>query len=451
MLFFPLPQVDSAAACSTRPGLHVERVPLPAMRAARFHVMRTTILAASLVFLLPALALAQSTENQTIEEIRKNATVHVGPFYLTPVLQLKELGIDTNVFNEAGEAESDFMFNFGPKVDLWVPMARRALLTTSFGGDMVWYAKHEAERSINPQITARVDVFMHRLTLFAENAFVNTQQRANYEIDIRARYVDNAFAAGAAYQFTPKFSVEVAGRRSLIDYDAKEVFLGTPLQQTLDRSTTGFSATARHKLTPLTTLLLRTEKSETEFEFSPQRNSNSLAVLPGVEFKPRALISGRASVGFRRFKAEDSTALQDFSGLVADLGLSYTLLGATTFGVSINRDLSYSFEELQPYYVRTSVGASVRRAIGRKFDAIVSADRHLYAYRDLLVGLPAAGSAIADDRADTTWNYTGSLGYRMNRTTRVGFGVSYAQRESTTLASRDYDGLRIGTTVTYGF
>ena len=170
--------------------------------------------------------------------------------------------------------------------------------------------------------------------------------------------------------------------------------------------------------------------------------------MPGVEFKPRALIKGSAYVGYRRFTPSVAGVLPEFSGLVAQLGLSYTLLGSTTFGVSYARDLTYSYDEVQPFFINNWVGASVRRALGRRFDVLVSADRHLYAYQDLLVQ-PVVDLALAP-RTDTTWNYAGSIGYRIGKG-RVGFGVSYWERESTTRNLRDYDNLRFGTTVTYGF
>jgi hypothetical protein len=52
---------------------------------------------------------------------------------------------------------------------------------------------------------------------------------------------------------------------------------------------------------------------------------------------------------------------------------------------------------------------------------------------------------------DTTWNYTGSIGYRLGRDGRIGFGVSYYDRQSTTMNFRAYNGLRAGTVVSYGF
>jgi hypothetical protein len=175
--------------------------------------------------------------------------------------------------------------------------------------------------------------------------------------------------------------------------------------------------------------------------------------MPGVEFKPRALVSGSAFVGFRKFAPMEDAAFPEFTGLVANLGLSYTILGATTLGVSYVRDVNYSVEELQPYFVSNAAGASVRQALGRKFDLLASADRAVLSYRDLRFGVPAPGvpQPPLDAREDTTWIYAGSLGYRPGRQMRIGVGGSYWQRESTTRIFRNYDGLRLGTSITYGF
>ena len=410
--------------------------------------MKKQILALLIFCSLPAAALAQSASSESIDSVRENARIHVGPFYLTPALQLKELGVDSNVFNAAGEQKSDFTVTFGPKVDLWVPMARRALFSTSAATDVVWYAQYDSERSIDPQFKVRGEVYLQRITIFAENAFLNTRQRPNYEIDLRSRHVENNALGGVDVALTPKFSVEVAGRRFDTRYDSDAEFDGTSLQQTLNRKTTGFVVTARQKATVLTTLALRYDNLEDRFEFSPGRNSQSYRIMPGVEFKPRALINGTAYVGYRKFTPDVATVLPEFSGLVAQLGLSYTLLGSTTFGVSYRRDLTYSYEVEQPFFIDSSVGASLRRALGPRFDFLVSADRHKYEYENLMI---AEALAPLAQRIDTTWNYAASLGYRLAENGRIGFGVSYWTRESTTRRFKDYDNLRIGTTATYGF
>ena len=408
-----------------------------------------------------ATAHAQAEGPERISEVRRDARGHIGPLYFTPAVQLKEFGVDSNVFNAAGEQQSDFTFTVGPKMDVWVPVARRALLKGTATSDLVWYSQYDSERSIDPGFSGRGELYLRRVTLFADAAYLNTRQRLNYEVDLRARHVRSAGTVGADVRLTPKLSVEIAGGTDETRFDADTEFDGISLQRTLNQQTTTLAVAGKHQFTPLTTFVVRYEQLRDEFEFSPVRDSESYRVMPGVEFKPRALISGKAYVGYRRFTPAEREVLPEFSGLVAQLGLSYTLLGSTTFGVSYARDLTYSYTELQPFFVNQSVGVSVRRAVGRRFDVLLSGDRHAYDYENLLltpvlISVDAAGNFLSatfvevPQRRDITWNYSASLGYRIGDG-RVGFGVAYWQRESPTNAFRDYDNLRFGTTVTYGF
>jgi hypothetical protein len=414
------------------------------MRSALIRKLGTALT----VLTLPVMAAAQTVGAERVDEVRREASGHVGPLYFTPRLFLKELGVDSNVFNAAGEQKSDFTFTVGPSADVWLPVARRALFEARVGTDLVYYANYATERSIDPQVRGRGEVYIRRITLFAEGEYLNTRQRLNYEVDVRARHVENRATAGVAVRLTPKFSMELAGRIDEMRFDADQEFDGVRLKRTLDHKTTGYSVAARHRVTPLTTLVGRYEGIEDEFPFSPLRDSRSVRVMPGVEFKPRALIKGSAYVGYRRFTPSVAGVLPEFSGLVAQLGLSYTLLGSTTFGVSYARDLTYSYDEVRPFFINNWLGTSIRHALGRRFDVLVSADRHLYAYQDLLV--PTVVDLALDPRSDTTWNYAGSIGYRIGKG-RMGFGVSYWERESTARNLRNYDNLRFGTTVTYGF
>lgn len=393
---------------------------------------------------VPASAAAQTDTSTQTGDVRSEARGHFGPFYLTPGVRLKELGVDSNVFNSAGEQKSDFTFTVTPIVNVSVPMARRALVTTTLASDLVWYAHYATERSVDPQLTARGEVYLNRITFFGEAAQISTRQRPNYEIDARSRRADDTVSTGVRVAVTSKFSVEVGGHRDEIRYDSDAVFDATNLQRTLNRDTRGVQLTARHRLTPLTTLAVRAQVDEDRFTLSPSRDSDSYRVLPGVEFAPQALLKGSAYVGYRKFTPVVQGALREFSGLVGELGLSYTLLGATTFGVKFGRDLTYSYSEFAPFFIDTTLGATIRRALGSRFDVVGSAERHIYDYHSFL-------TAGLDDvqRVDITWYYAASVGYRIGRTGRVGFGASYIQRDSTILW-RAYDNLRFGTTFSYG-
>lgn len=394
----------------------------------------------------PAAALAQSSGAEQIDQVRRESRVHIGAVYMTPTIHLKELGVDSNVFNAAGEQQSDFTFTLAPRTDLWVPIARRALLRGTAETDLVWYAQYETERSIDPQFTGRGELYLHRITLFAESSYLNSRQRLNYEVDLRARHLSNATVAGVGVRLTPKLSLEAAARRSETKFDADSYFDGASLQRMLNQQTTGGSLTVRHRVTPLSAIVLRLEQVEDEFAFAPARDSRSIRVMPGIEFQPRALIKGSAFVGYRNFTPSVPAALPQFSGLVAQLGLSYSRLGSTTLSTTYRRDLTYSYEELQPFFIDNSIGASVRRALGSRFDVLLSTDRHSYEYKDLQ---PQLMALTLTPRTDVTWSYGANIGCRIGQG-RIGFGASYWRRDSST-DYRDYNNLRFGTTVTYGF
>jgi hypothetical protein len=100
------------------------------------------------------------------------------------------------------------------------------------------------------------------------------------------------------------------------------------MKERLDRDVQVFGVTARHRRNGLMKFGLRYENQADRFPFSPVRDTDSFRVMPGVELRRRALLNGSAWVGYRRFEPK-AAALPSQAGLVSQLALSYTLLGAT--------------------------------------------------------------------------------------------------------------------------
>ena len=394
---------------------------------------------------------AQPTAVPT-DQVRRAARIHAGPFYIRPFVQLTQFGIDTNVFNQPTDPKADFTFAVSPTMQVSVPLARRALLRADTEGELVWFQRFASERSFNPELDARGELYLHRTTLFGGVRTLRTRQRPNFEIDVRSRRVENSVTAGAGVTLTRKTSLEVEGRRQSYAFDADAVFLGTSLQEQLSRTTAGVLMTARHRLTAFTTLALKAETVTERFDFSAQRDSGTLRILPGVELNPRALISGRAYVGYRRLRRLAPLGMPEFRGMAASLALSYRFAQASTLSMTYDRDLRYSLEPLQPYSLDNSVGLSARRALGRKFDATISAERHLYRFRNLdrdyRTGADLTG--VLAPREDVTLTFSGSFGYRVGIDGRIGIGGTWGSRVSTR-PGRSFDSARFGTTVSYGF
>lgn len=395
------------------------------------------------VFLLLAPSNAAG-QTRAEDDPRATARMHVGPFYLTPAIAVSSLGVDTNVFNQSDDPQSDFTFSLAPQADVWVPFVRRALVQFSAVVGMDYYQKFASERSINPDLTGRGELYFNRLTLFGEGSYLNTRQRPSFEIDVRARRVEDDFGGGAEVRVLPKLSLEASGRQRRIRFDADAYLDGSSLQQTLDRHSTAFAGAVRWRMSVLTTFEVRAERLADRFVYSPERDTDSLRVAAGAQFRPRALVSGSGHVGFRNFTSVSGT-LPDYQGLVALATLSYRLRGTTVFGFTADRDVDYSYEPTQPYYVRAGYGFSIRQQITEQFDLSFGAARYTYTYKDL-VGADRA----AVERVDVNWSYTGSIGYRVGRDSRIGFGVSYYDRMSKAKSSFNCSGLRAGLLMEYG-
>lgn len=406
------------------------------------------------LLLIPRSLIAQTTH--PIDEVRQSARSHIGPFYITPGLTLRDLGIDDNVFNETEDRDSDFTFTLTPKADVALPFAQRLLLKSTVAADFLYYRKYSGERAASPRVASRATLFLNRLSLFGEGSYMRSRQRPNYEIDARSLRTETGAGGGVGLQVSSKLAVEVSGRRSDVRYDTNEMFLGVRLQDTLNRRSDAFATAVRYAVTPLTTMAVKADRAEDRFEFSPERDADTLRVTPGVEFNPSALISGSAYAGVRRFNAR-SAQLEDFTGLVASATLGYTLLGRTAFIANVERDVAYSFERLQPYYVVNSYGVTMRHRFTGKFDVMAGAARHEYSYRDLApVSAAEAGVSLveqmgADRRVDVTRSYSVSVGYYFGPDIRVGFGTTYWKRESNAVRQRDYDAFRTGVSLDYGF
>jgi hypothetical protein len=234
--------------------------------------------------------------------------------------------------------------------------------------------------------------------------------------------------------------------RKTIDFNADAIFQDVNLREVLNHETRSLLLTTRYNLTPLTTLVLRGEGGNERFAFSPLRNADSIRVMPGIELKSRALIAGTAYVGVRRFTPK-SELLAPFTGTVAATSLSYTLKGSTRLTATADRDVTYSYERFQPYYVVTSYGLTVRRQIIGRTDVTVGGTYQAFKYRDLL--LPGAPPQDIQ-RVDYTRSWNASFGYRVSDA-RIGIGARYIERESGSAAFRNYSGLRVISTVDYEF
>ena len=370
--------------------------------------------------------------------------VRIGPLSLNPTISLTNLGVDGNVFNEPEDQnpKKDFTATITPATDLWLHMGP-TWITANIKDDFVWFRKYASERSVNNAYTAAWLVPLNRVNFNVGVLRRSGRERPGFEIDARSQHTATGYNALAEVRALSKTFFGVTARRQKEDYDKAAVFLGSSLNYELNRVTTDIGLTIRHALTPLTTITLSGTRSQDRFDFNPLRDSNSTSVTANVSFDPLALLKGSATVGYRSFRPLEP-GLEDFTGTTAAVNLSYVALGTTRFSASVTRDVQYSYDVNQPYYLQTGVNGSIAQQIFGPFDVVGRAGTAVLAYRD------RAGTLVeVSGRVDRNRTYGFGVGYHMGRDLRLGFNVDKDRRISD-VSRRQYNNLRIGTSITYG-
>jgi len=368
--------------------------------------------------------------------------MRIGPLYVNPTIALSNAGQDTNVFDEAPNPKTDFTVTISPGTDLWLRFGP-TWFQSNIKEDLVWFNKYASERSANNSYNVKWTVPLSRLTLTPTWSYVNTRERPGFEIDARAQRNDVVYGGTVDFRFLSRTSVVAEARRSTTDFDKATVFLGANLHDELNRTATSVSLGLKHQITPLTSFTVAAASQQDRFDFDALRNSESRSITAGIKFDPAALIKGSATFGYRDFKPA-SSALPGYQGSTAAVDLTYVLLGTTKFAVTATRDVQYSFDINQPYYVATGGAASVSQQLFGPLDVVGRAGLQRMEYRDRI------GAVVAmSDRIDHSTSYGAGLGYHLGRDMRIGFNIDKSRRNSG-VETRRYEGMTYGLAVTYG-
>jgi hypothetical protein len=380
-------------------------------------------------------ARAQTQAPEAIETM----PIHFGALGLRPSISITNVGNDSNVFNEAEHPQEDFTATVVPRL---VARVRGGRMTLSYGSaaDMVYFKKFTSERSVNANTDIRLDADLGRVQPYASIGWVATKERLNAEIDVRTPRSQRALAGGLRVLMASRTALLVSGRRFTLDFDEGALFKGVDLSRTLNSQADSVDASLQLLLTPLTTFSMTTSLQRDRFEAAPERDSDTLRLLPALQFDPSTLIRGSVAVGYRRFRPL-TPALPDYSGLLVQAGLGYTMLARTKFDLDLARDVQYSFEDDEPYYLSTGGRLTVTHQLVGPLDLQAFGGGQTMAYRQS--GTPT------DVRRDQVRSYGGGAGYRLRNNVRLGVTWETNRRQSA-LDDRDYVRRRIYASLIYG-
>jgi len=400
---------------------------------------RWMVLVAALSGVYPASGRAQTYPAPPAPE--EDARIRIGPVSVRPTFVLRDVGLDSNVFNESGQAQEDFSATSGAKVDLGLRL-NRVVATFASTFEYIYFREYKSERGSNRASTGRVDFLLGRLRPYALASIVDSHERPNTEIDSRAHRRETRYGGGAGLLLFARTSATASYRRSNVTYADDEVFAGVTLADALNIETETITGGVELELTPLTSLSVDVEQTKDNFPRSPTRDAETRRYGAAVTFQPAALISGRAQIAYRDFQPV-STDIPEMSGIAAAVALAYSFRDQMRVALNVDHDIRYSFADETPYYLSTAARITLTQRIHGPVDLqlVGGGDRLRYEAR-------ADVGALA--RSDRLRVLGGGIGYRLGDNSRIGVNIEHTERSSPA-EERRYTRRRIFGSLTYGF
>jgi hypothetical protein len=367
--------------------------------------------------------------------------VQAGPASLYPVISLRNVGTDSNVYNDGASPKDDFTYSVTPKIYAVVPIGGTRFVGLG-SGDFVYYRTYKDQQSLNAYFEGRYEVVDSRIRPFASATLATHRERQGLEIDARARQTQTTFTLGSNFELTPLTSLTGWVRREVTSWDRDEQYLGVSLPEQLNSTSDILAAGTRFHLTPLTSIIAVAEIQRDRFETAPDRDADSLRLAPSVEFDNAAAISGQVRAGYRIFRPLNA-ALEVYHGLVASAGLRFAFADIMKMYFDGGRDVKYSFDPLQPYYLESGLRVRLIQRIAGPFEGVAIGERWQLRHQRI-------GGRSFDGRHEETTTIGGGVGFRLNRETELTFTVDRTRRTSSAPVGRNFERRRVLASISYG-
>ena len=388
----------------------------------------------ALALALGAAAPARAQFWPELTDKQKKGRLRLGPLALTPRLELRNAGVDTNVFVTSSNPVEDTTIVLRASSDVFVPVGRRVRLAGTGWLDFNYFGDADDQGSVDPGAQGRVEVDASRLTFVAGGGAFSSSQLYSTDIDERIERNEDWLNVGFRLRLTSQLRAEAGVE------DHRYRWYPTPDQDQavkaqLDRDSVVWRGALRYKITPLTDVVALAEKVDDTFLVAPpgRATTTSYRYLAGFEFGEKAFITGRFVGGVRDIPDDSAGSVEPYTGPAFQASITTPFLQRFRLGLGYVRDVYYS-----------STGGRLEEGIVRNTytDGLLSANLDIDVPFELVLRLtggyenaqylrpfPVPGEGFIDRRDQS---YTGgvSLLRRIGENALIGLTALHTRRES---------------------
>jgi hypothetical protein len=371
-----------------------------------------------------------------------------GPVFLTPKVELRNAGVDTNVFNQRENPVTDTSVVVRPSLQGAFPVGRRVRLQGNGYLDFNYFRRQTTERSTDFGVEATGELDFGAFTFFLGGGGLQARQPFSIDIDERIRRQEKFGDAGFDLRLGRTLTVTVSAEQRQHRYAPSRV-RGAELQRALDRNSFEGAVELRSRVSVFTTAVASAEAIEDTFvhQRDAARRTRSYRVLGGFELRRGALFSGTLMAGVRHMPGSSAGGVAPYTGPALRVATAIPVRSLARVSLAADRDVYYAVwalrtraDQLRNTYVssRYTVGLEVPLPLGLLA-------RSSFGFQNARYLLPYQIDGISVRTVDHLYTATGAVLRGVGRSMRVGGTVSWARRVST-LASHSYQGVRYGVT-----
>ncbi len=368
----------------------------------------------------------------------ENGRHRLGPAWGTLRLQLRDAGVDTNVFQTFLDPVRDHLVVYAVQGDGGIAAGRRLVLRGSGFVARNNYLRQGEESSTEFYGGGRADFDLGPIQLYAGGGGGQFTQRFSIDVDERLPRQEKRGYAGAVLHPSARLSATALVSSELITFSPGTFRLGGDVKEAMDRNTLSGMGELKHALTPRTSLVVSAAVLEDRFPSQPAylpRERRSYRYLGGLEFNDQAIVSGRVLVGLRQFPGTLAQGSPPYEGPIANADLTLPLGHTARLRLQALRDVLYASSLVQAgdlryrnaFIYQLYTGQASLPLAPTGLAAVLSAGFEQARY---LLPYPYLDPFLLADRMDHRWTASAGLVQSFGAVARISGHVVWARRVS---------------------
>lgn len=368
----------------------------------------------------------------------RDARLRLGPVFFNPTFQLRDLGIDDNVFNDVPGNERKDLTGTLSMSSLAGLQARSFLFTAEQANSYIWYRTYTSERSVDGALKLVGQLRLGSIRPWVSWERVETHERGGYEIDARAGRELPAWEVGTDLRLGWRLAATGGYRKREVTYAEGERFDEVDLKAVLDHKAEELRGYGRIILTDVNDFVAGVEYSRLDFRLD-LRDADEVFYFAGMESSSGARLILNMKAGWKEQRHKDPSVV-GFKGVVGSGGVGFVVRDVMRITVNGHRTLSMSYEEEYPYYLQHGGEFVSHIRFVEAFDLQADAKVSWLNYDTTVTG-------ASRTRTDRALVLGGEVGYFLGGAsgTRIGLRYEYAERVSP-IALKNYARSRVYST-----